>query len=331
MTIWDFFELNVSELKTIPELSNIKLQGKKAGDGKINVQVTRIKTMGATENAEFRRINTTSGGYDKSVGDTHTLNLTIYEGHELRNADWVGKSEPYCSVSWREKTYKCEIARNHPQYPSWSQQISLPFNPSLENTTLKVEVKDKDTLKSDDLGFATIDLKAVKDKEELIWYTLSGSKATGKLGIRINKEEGSTPGVDLEFNPVPKGVDPGDTKKIQLIAMSAQGLRAADKTTSDPFCKIHWRGEKYETATILKTLTPEWKKKFELPFNDVRDKGTQLLVEVWDKDKGLRGKDDLLGTVLLDPATFKSPAQEKEYTLVGKNAKGTLKLSIAKL
>ena len=50
--------------------------------------------------------------------------------------------------------------------------------------------------------------------------------------------------------------------KVQLTILAGRNLPVKDSTTSDPYVKFRWRGEKYKTKVIEEDLNPTWNQTF---------------------------------------------------------------------
>ena len=90
---------------------------------------------------------------------------------------------------------------------------------------------------------------------------------------------------------------------LVVTVHEARGLRIADKTSSDPYCKLSCGDDKAKTRVVKQNLNPVWGETFTLGV--VRKLYTTtdvLLVDVWDHDK--IGSHDKLGFVSIPLASI---------------------------
>lgn len=107
----------------------------------------------------------------------------------------------------------------------------------------------------------------------------------------------------------------GATIPLQIIIVSAEGLRAADLNgLSDPYVRCEVPGKKdfkSETPVVCKTLNPVWNHELKCP--DYTN-GDPVLFTVFDKD--LATKDDCLGKAVLVPSQFLPDGFDGEVPIV---------------
>lgn len=101
----------------------------------------------------------------------------------------------------------------------------------------------------------------------------------------------------------------------------ANGLRIADRTTSDPYAVLSYGGEEQQTKTIKRNLNPIWNEtiRFTVP-------GNNLEITLFDYD--VFSKDDFLGRATIDEQTLLSGKDHRcRLTLTGPKAQGTIDVS----
>lgn len=238
------------------------------------------------------------------------LKVTIVSARGLRNADWVGKSDPYCicEVSGKSgsKTETKVVMDN--LSPEWNHEAVLTGY--CAGDELRFIVKDKDPLKSDDaLGsvtLATEELIATGFEGELA-LTGTGASNTAHLKIKVSI-----------VHPV-----------LKVTVISASGLRNADWVgKSDPYCICEVQGKphvKFQTPVIDEQLSPEWHHTATVPGYCVEDPLTFTV-----KDKDTLKPDDYLGTVTLSSDQFLETGFDGELPLsnAGKGIEAFLTIKI---
>jgi len=237
------------------------------------------------------------------------LKVTILSARGLRNADWVGKSDPYCA--W-EVTGKSDTKK---QTPSVTDQLDPEWNHEEEVTgycvgdSITFLVKDMDPAKPDDaLGKVVLEtsqfLPGGFEGEVPLTEAGSGIEAFLKLKIVV--------------------VHP----KVRVIVNSAKGLRNADWVgKSDPYCICEVVGKedvKFATPSVDDNLNPQWSHEAELVGYQVLD-GLTFTV----KDKDPVKPDDILGSVTLPYESFRNGFDgELQLTGTAEGITSTLQLKV---
>jgi len=93
----------------------------------------------------------------------HSVKVEIMDAHGLRNADFMGTSEPYCMVQVAGKgefrsRWQTEKHKNW-KAPKWHQELQIACQPG---DALEFVVKDSDIGTDDILGRVTLDAEKVK-------------------------------------------------------------------------------------------------------------------------------------------------------------------------
>lgn len=231
----------------------------------------------------------------------YDLEVSVLSAQNLRDADWGGKSDPYCVVSVQGRgktTFKTKVVKNN-QSPVWNHMERV--TDLHDGDQLFFEVFDHDNLGKDArLGYTSIGWEELQDDSATLKETLvleeSGKKdkepATMNVKINVLKRK-------LEMSSVTGSASVGMEKCYRLFVdlKSARGLRDADSFFggggSDPYCVCNIVGAgkaKFKTRALDNKTDPVWNESCVL--GDFH-KGDKLLFEVFDKDIGK--KDDFLG------------------------------------
>jgi len=170
---------------------------------------------------------------------------------------------------------------------------------------LRFDVFDDDGMASahDFLGLVQLqgsDLASAMEKglEEEQEFVLKADETAGakkkKYNDFVGKEGDSALVVKLEV-----------TEQVQVECVQASGLRAADKATSDPYCKVFWNDlQIHQTKVIKKELSPNWAADSEKNLSKAKLPYAALKVEMYDKDTFT--KNDFHGEVILRSDAFSS-------------------------
>ena len=96
------------------------------------------------------------------MGEELYLRLKIISGHNLKDSDTVGKSDPYAKIAipGYKKTARTKTKKNTLN-PKWNEEFIFKVAPNLDEM-ISIVVKDKDKLTSDDfLGKIQIDMNDI--------------------------------------------------------------------------------------------------------------------------------------------------------------------------
>ncbi|KAI9261053.1 C2 domain-containing protein [Sporodiniella umbellata] len=86
-----------------------------------------------------------------------TLNVTIIEARKLHGEDLIGKNDPYVEL-WLDSKYKQKTSvLDNTNDPVWNQTFTFPLEEGGRAHKLYMNVRDKDTIGSDDIGEAKFD------------------------------------------------------------------------------------------------------------------------------------------------------------------------------
>ncbi len=113
-----------------------------------------------------------------------TFTVRPQAGHFLKNADLIGKMDPYIIITVGEQQFKTQIAKSQGKEPQWEDTFSIPV---MNQSVMQLQVFDKDTIGKDDfIGTAYIPLAEVAQKMSAIgWYPVRDEhgKEAGQLYI----------------------------------------------------------------------------------------------------------------------------------------------------
>jgi len=216
-------------------------------------------------------------------GHKVSLKVTIVSAKGLRNADWVGKSDPYVVCQLKDKPDSSFQTRviNDSLNPEWNHETEVPDYHV--GDILVFNVKDSDMLTSDALGSASLETRQFID---------NGFDGELKLD-NAEKNKQSSLWVKVEV------VQP----KVVVNIVNARGLRNADWIgKSDPYCICEVKGKAdvmIQTPIVDSDINPFWNYKQELVGYRIED-DLEFIV----KDKDLAKSDDILGRVTLPSERF---------------------------
>ncbi|KAI7858362.1 C2 domain-containing protein [Circinella umbellata] len=89
------------------------------------------------------------------------LQVTLHEGKDLKNQDFLGKNDPYVEL-WLDDDYKqrsSEIKNNN--NPVWNETFIFNIPKGSSDKKLYLKVLDKDLVGSDKIGDAKVDIKDI--------------------------------------------------------------------------------------------------------------------------------------------------------------------------
>ena len=252
-------------------------------------------------------------------------------------------SDPYAVFLLDNQKEKTKVVSKNLD-PVWDDTITLQV-PANGTSQLLVRVFDHDKLgHHDPLGEYVLDLPKTNTSTTVSGALRNQPKqkkhATGKINFSYSIAYGGTApaphrasiasSADAEGGMLSESVSSA-TGKLIITALSAQGLRAADKKlfgqdSSDPYCKISVSSasgvEETQTEIIHKTLNPDWGKNFKKALEvDVWDPQSTVTFTVWDHDNV--SKDDYLGEYSFSPGV--QSKGKGSFTAELKNVQGTSK------
>jgi len=188
------------DIEDVQQFSNAPPLDTEVVVGKV---VTTVKGLSGTV---VKRTTTevclkTEGGEEKwcDIEDIVVIKVTIVSASDLRNADWVTKSDPYCAcqIVGRPGTVKTQTVNDNLE-PTWNFEARLlGFQ---KDDSLKFDIFDSDLGKKDDfLGTATLEsdkFRAAQFYGKVPLTDGKGNSAQGSLTVRVRLE------------PAPAGEEP---------------------------------------------------------------------------------------------------------------------------
>jgi len=250
------------------------------------------------------------------------LILVVNSAKGLRNADFLGKSDPYCRVSCAAFNICTPVVKNNLN-PSWEQAILVCLPASLP-PTLNLTVFDSDAGAivdgSDDfLGSAELNLAEV-----LAPHGWSHAE------LPLTGDKKSKGFVTVSVHPY---------VETTLTIDRCNGLRNADGMfgKSDPYGIVQGGGGQTwgQTRVIKNDLNPVFGESFGVNLLDRLPMGGKLdpvRVKFMDSDNGVfSGSDDPLGEAVLAWSQLFPGGGKESHTipLTGKKAKGTAVITVA--
>lgn len=240
----------------------------------------------------------------------------------LRNADFMGKSDPFCKIVYEADGKATEIGKtktiDETLDPVWENEIFTAENVPTKileggekpNASVTVSVFDADVFASDFLGSVKLEWETLMTPGVHVWKlqtdtTQSKKRAKGSMTVKIEYKA-----------------------RVELRLMEAIGLRDADTIlgpghgnkdgtgSSDPYCVVKYCGKKVGKTKVLKNkLNPKWYETFDIAVpvgGAVEEKEDEMLtIEVWEYD--LIGSDDFLGQVKVRRAALLHPHNETQH------------------
>ena len=119
----------------------IPLENCQSGEILVSVSDNREKVGGETE--ELR-----------STTERSCLTFTINKAKDLEKSDFIGKSDPYVVLSYKDKTVKSKTINNN-QSPVWNFSLVLEVDHA-DPGFIEVEIFDEDYTEDDKIGSTTV-------------------------------------------------------------------------------------------------------------------------------------------------------------------------------
>jgi tetratricopeptide (TPR) repeat protein len=234
----------------------------------------------------------------------------------LRNADIVGKSDPFCTVTLNGRKVGTTKVINNNLNPIWNWSLRLELDQetlgnSWARSQLLIECYDYDL--------------SPAGNDFLGRVLLHGEDFLRTLGLSGNPEDAIRDPISYAFRDPPKGVRKKSRRATGELIMSlsllyasppenqlgdiglnffidrAESIAAADSVTgtSDPYIRVFWEHkEVYKTEVKKLTCNPKWKEEVVCKLQAGSDlRQTQLRLDMYDRD--IVGKDDFIGRVTI--------------------------------
>jgi len=229
---------------------------------------------------------------------TRVIVVDLIAGRNMLAADKGGDSDPYVTMVVQgaadKKKHKSKVIDNNCFDPQWDQTFRIATRGEMGQLLMQVYDHNK-VSKHELLGAVALDLTVFLENPDKVvddWFPLTGvnkklGAATGDLRVRVTME---LEGITAPAPPLPK-------RKLQVVALEARDLQAADSGgTSDPFAVAHVGGVKpIKTKVIKKTLCPKWNETLKMTLPAGTDE--PLKIQVYDHDQF--GSNDFLGEIMI--------------------------------
>ncbi|CAM6087065.1 unnamed protein product [Calypogeia fissa] len=284
------------------------------------------------------------------------LIVTVLLAKQLRNADFLGLSDPYVKLKLGVSTQKTKVIMNNLN-PEWNETFTMIVDDP-ETDALEISVWDWDKVGGHDkLGVQVVRLKQLNPDDQQT-FTLNllknydqsdpaNKKNRGQITLALeykqfdgNEEEDeetdfeqiesennipdlSIPkGSTVSFDPSPVTIAPTTTGGGLLVVIVHAAEDVEGKSHTNPYARIIFRGEKKRSKVIKRNRDPRWEAEFEFVLDDspVNDR---LLVEIKSKGTGIIHYRESLGHVEIDLADVvrNRRINEKYQLLDSKNGK----------
>eukprot|EP01083_Nonionella_stella_P291054 990449_1 len=115
---------------------------------------------------------------------THVMEFTVKKGKNIRNKEWIGRSDPYVKLEWGAQSYETSVINNNTSNPEWNETAFLFVHSSFQSKyQLKLCVMDSDINADDQLGTGYISASEV----------FSGCGIDGKKELNLDVKLKSVP------------------------------------------------------------------------------------------------------------------------------------------
>ena len=105
------------------------------------------------------------------------LNFTIMKAKDLEKSDFIGKSDPYVVLTYKDKTFKSKTINNN-QNPEWNFTLILDIEHS-EPGQVHVQIFDEDYEADDEIGNTVINVRDLLECDQVDgqWVKLENCKS----------------------------------------------------------------------------------------------------------------------------------------------------------
>lgn len=144
----------------------------------------REDLMSPASTGSTRRSTSAAAYVDEYLEDKLIAELIILQGKDLAAMDRNGFSDPFCIVSMNGKKVFTTSVKKKTLFPKWNEMVTLEMKQ--DDTTLTIDVFDKDMISKDFLGKVTLTgekLKELSVKGTADWFQLERTK-TGKIQLK---------------------------------------------------------------------------------------------------------------------------------------------------
>ncbi|KAI5055630.1 hypothetical protein GOP47_0029151 [Adiantum capillus-veneris] len=211
-----------------------------------------------------------------------TVEIELIKGHDLKDVEFLGKSDPYAVLSIGEQKQKSKIVKDGGKSPVWNESFlfEIPDGPH----ELEIALFDQEKHGGDEaMGTIMIPLNQLFLERQLAPCKFKVQKPNGKFDGELE--------IGLKFFPkVHHGV-------LEIHLIEAHGLIDSDSFAgkSDPYAIVYCHKEHQKSRVIEgKQGEPVWDETFSF---QVDSDVTDALIKLFDKDDFQA--DDPLGSVVI--------------------------------
>ncbi|XP_071789883.1 rasGAP-activating-like protein 1 isoform X1 [Asterias amurensis] len=253
-----------------------------------------------------------------------SLCLRIGEAKDLPGKDLISRSsDPYCLIKIDNEVVARTATVWKTLTPFWGEEYFFHLPGGFQN--LSLYIFDEDTMSEDDIiGKVSLDKEILQNCPRGIekWLQLvkvdRDTEVQGEIHIEATISE----------------VD-GGHKILKIQLLEARDLAVKDKTgSSDPFARLTFAEQKFDTRTIKKTRFPKWQETFTLTLPESTE-GEIVDITVWDWDRV--GNDDFMGRASVNVSELTAgktirqwlrlnPREEKERDLESSKSLGSIRV-----
>ncbi|XP_069369222.1 multiple C2 and transmembrane domain-containing protein 1 isoform X11 [Paralichthys olivaceus] len=250
--------------------------------------------------ANPERIATSSGMYK--------LDIDLKRGHNLAIRDRGGSSDPYVKIKLGNKeVFKSKTIHKNLN-PVWDEKKTIIMDNLSE--PLHFKVFDYDFAFQDDfMGSAYLYVESLEQQRSIpVTLVLKDpqypDQDLGTLELAVTLTPKESP-IEERRDATQQSTRLSEMHRksqlwrgiVSIALIEGRNLTPMDPNgLSDPYVKFRLGQQKYRSKTVAKTLSPQWREKFDMHLFD--ETGGELEITVWDRDTGRR--DDFIGRCQLD-------------------------------
>ena len=99
------------------------------------------------------------------------LTVKVKEGKLIRDTEYMGTMDPYCTITFKEQKYKTKVNDNGGKTPKWTDEFQLQVTDPTEELMLRCW--DQDLTKSDAIGYCKIKCSSLMFNRGVHdWFTI---------------------------------------------------------------------------------------------------------------------------------------------------------------
>ncbi|MCO5597581.1 hypothetical protein L7F22_051660 [Adiantum nelumboides] len=209
-----------------------------------------------------------------------TVEIEIIKGHDLKDVEAFGKSDPYVTLAIGGQKRRSKTINDGGKSPVWNESFlfEIPDGPH----DLDIHVFDQEKHGSDE-AMGSVNISLIK---------LFAERQIAPCAYKVQRPNGKFEGelvLGLKFFPkVHHGV-------LDVHLIEAHGLLDSDTFgKSDPYAAIYCHKDIQRSRILDRTVNPVWNEHFRFNINN---EVTEVLIKLFDKDD--MRSDDPLGSVVV--------------------------------